>query len=95
MLRLLKRGGRGVILEFSKPTIPVFRELFHLYFRKVLPRIGAAISGSDCAYRYLPESVKDFPDQKALASLMRAVGFSGVRYYNLFGGVAALHVGDK
>jgi demethylmenaquinone methyltransferase/2-methoxy-6-polyprenyl-1,4-benzoquinol methylase len=93
--RLLKRGGRAAVLEFSRPQIPVFRGLFNFYFTRVLPRIGHAISGSRFAYRYLPESVLAFPDQKALATMMRAVGFSGVSYYNLFGGVAALHVGDK
>ena len=93
--RLLKRGGRAAILEFSRPRMPIFRSLFQFYFMRVLPRIGKAISGSEFAYQYLPESVQAFPDQERLASMMRAVGFSGVSYYNLFGGVAALHVGDK
>ena len=93
--RLLKRGGRAAVLEFSRPQVPVFRALFHLYFTRILPRIGNAVSGSQFAYQYLPESVLAFPDQKRLATMMQAVGFSGVSYYNLFGGVAALHVGDK
>jgi demethylmenaquinone methyltransferase/2-methoxy-6-polyprenyl-1,4-benzoquinol methylase len=93
--RLLRSGGRGAVLEFSRPTIPVFRTLFHFYFTRLLPRIGNAVSGSSFAYQYLPESVQAFPDQDALASLMRAVGFSDVRYYNLFGGVACLHLGTK
>jgi demethylmenaquinone methyltransferase / 2-methoxy-6-polyprenyl-1,4-benzoquinol methylase len=93
--RLLKRGGRAAILEFSRPRMPIFRGLFQFYFMRVLPRVGKAISGSEFAYQYLPESVQSFPDQERLASMMRAVGFSGVSYYNLFGGVAALHVGDK
>lgn len=93
--RLLKPGGRGAVLEFSRPTNPVFRNLFHFYFTRLLPRIGNAVSGSSFAYQYLPESVQAFPDQEELASIMREVGFSGVRYYNLFGGVACLHVGDK
>lgn len=93
--RLLKPGGRAAVLEFSRPQLPIFRELFHLYFTRVLPRIGNAISGSRCAYQYLPDSVMAFPDQKKLASLMREVGFSNVTYYNLFGGVAAVHVGDR
>jgi demethylmenaquinone methyltransferase / 2-methoxy-6-polyprenyl-1,4-benzoquinol methylase len=95
MHRLLRRGGRAAVLEFSRPQVPVFRTLFRLYFMRILPLIGKAISGSEFAYRYLPESVQAFPDQEGLASMMRAVGFSGVSYYNLFGGVAALHVGDK
>jgi demethylmenaquinone methyltransferase/2-methoxy-6-polyprenyl-1,4-benzoquinol methylase len=95
IFRLLKRGGRAAVLEFSRPQVPVFRALFHFYFTRVLPRIGNAVSGSQFAYQYLPESVLAFPDQKRLATMMQAVGFSGVSYYNLFGGVAALHVGDK
>jgi demethylmenaquinone methyltransferase / 2-methoxy-6-polyprenyl-1,4-benzoquinol methylase len=95
ILRLLAPGGRAAILEFSHPTMPVFRGLFNFYFTKVLPRIGNAVSGSSFAYRYLPDSVLRFPDQPQLASMMRAVGFSNVRYYNLFGGVAALHIGDR
>jgi demethylmenaquinone methyltransferase/2-methoxy-6-polyprenyl-1,4-benzoquinol methylase len=93
--RLLKPGGRGVVLEFSRPQLPIFRSLFHFYFTRLLPRIGNAVSGSSFAYQYLPDSVQAFPDQKELAALMRTVGFSDVRYYNLFGGVASLHVGDK
>jgi demethylmenaquinone methyltransferase / 2-methoxy-6-polyprenyl-1,4-benzoquinol methylase len=95
ILRLLKPRGRGAILEFSHPSIAVFRQLFHFYFTRVLPRIGNLISGSGFAYQYLPDSVQQFPDQKTLAELMKRVGFSHVEYYNLFGGVAALHIGDK
>lgn len=93
--RLLKPGGRGVVLEFSHPQLPIFRSLFHFYFTRLLPRIGNAISGSSFAYQYLPDSVISFPNQKDLAQLMRQVGFSEVRYYNLFAGVASLHLGDK
>jgi len=93
--RLLKPGGRCVVLEFSRPRLPVFRNLFHFYFTRLLPRIGNAVSGSSFAYQYLPDSVLSFPDQKELAALMEAVGFSDVKYYNLFGGVASLHLGDK
>lgn len=93
--RLLKSGGRGAVLEFSRPQLPIFRTLFQFYFTQVLPRIGNALSGSSFAYQYLPDSVQSFPDQKELAGLMQAVGFSDVKYYNLFGGVASLHLGDK
>jgi len=95
IFRLLKPGGRAAVLECSRPVVPVFRQLFQFYFLKILPRIGNAVSGSSFAYQYLPESVQQFPDQQRLASMMRAVGFSGVNYYNLFGGVAAVHLGDK
>lgn len=93
--RVLKRGGRTAILEFSTPVIPVFRNLFNWYFNKVLPAIGNVISGNCFAYKYLPESVKSFPDQKTLAEMMRTNGFSNVSYHNLSGGIAALHVGEK
>ncbi|MEW6208744.1 MAG: class I SAM-dependent methyltransferase [Acidobacteriota bacterium] len=93
--RLLKAGGRAAVLEFSRPVFPIFRGLFNYYFTRILPRLGNAVSGSGFAYSYLPESVREFPDQNALADLMRGVGFSNVTYYNLSGGVAALHLGDK
>ncbi len=93
--RLLKPGGRGAVLEFSRPQAPVLRNLFRFYFTRLLPRIGNWVSGSRFAYQYLPDSVKEFPDQETLLGMMRKVGFSSARYYNLFGGVAALHLGDK
>jgi demethylmenaquinone methyltransferase/2-methoxy-6-polyprenyl-1,4-benzoquinol methylase len=95
VFRILKDGGRGAILEFSRPVLPFFRTIFRLYFSHILPRIGNAISGSSFAYTYLPESVAAFPDQDKLSELMRSVGFSNVAYYNLFGGVVAVHLGDK
>ncbi|HLG16008.1 MAG TPA: bifunctional demethylmenaquinone methyltransferase/2-methoxy-6-polyprenyl-1,4-benzoquinol methylase UbiE [Blastocatellia bacterium] len=95
MLRLLKPGGCAAVLEFSRPRIPVFRSVFQFYFTRLLPLIGNAVSGSSYAYRYLPESVKTFPNQESLAALMRRVGFSNVRYYNLFFGAAALHTGER
>jgi demethylmenaquinone methyltransferase/2-methoxy-6-polyprenyl-1,4-benzoquinol methylase len=93
--RLLRPEGRAAVLEFSRPKIAIFRDLYHFYFTRLLPRIGKAISGSSYAYQYLPDSVLAFPDQRELVSLMEAVGFSDVRYYNLFGGVASLHIGDR
>jgi demethylmenaquinone methyltransferase/2-methoxy-6-polyprenyl-1,4-benzoquinol methylase len=93
--RILKPGGRAAILEFSKPVIPLFRGLFGFYFGHILPRIGNAVSGSSFAYSYLHASVKEFPDQARLAGTMRHVGFSRVTYYNLTGGIAALHLGDR
>ena len=95
MWRLLKPGGKAAVLEFSKPVVPVFREVYGWYFNRVLPVIGEMVSGSRTAYRYLPDSVKVFPGQTELAAIMSEVGFSDVKYYNLFGGVAALHLGDK
>jgi demethylmenaquinone methyltransferase / 2-methoxy-6-polyprenyl-1,4-benzoquinol methylase len=93
--RLLKSGGKLVILEFSSPAVPGFRNAFNFYFSKVLPRIGGFVSGSRVAYEYLPDSVSKFPDQKKLAAMMRKVGFVNVEYSNLTGGIAAIHTGEK
>ena len=93
--RVLKPGGRLVVLEFSSPVVPGFRQLFNFYFTSVLPRIGGAVSGSRGAYEYLPDSVSKFPDQKDLAELMRETGFDNVEYSNLTGGIAAIHSGNK
>lgn len=95
LLRILKPDGKLVVLEFSSPIIPGFRQIFQFYFKGILPKIGGALSGSQGAYEYLAESVARFPDQKNLAEMMREVGFSDVEYKNLTGGVAAIHIGTK
>jgi len=95
LLRILKPGGKVAVLEFSKPTTPILRSLFRIYFTKLLPLFGGWISGSKSAYEYLPDSVSRFPDQEALASVMRTVGFAEVSYQNLTGGIAALHIGTR
>ena len=93
--RILKKGGRLAILEFSTPVVPGFKQIFNFYFTRLLPRIGGAVSGSRGAYEYLPDSVSRFPDQKSLARMMEKTGFEKVEYRNLTGGIAALHLGDK
>ena len=95
MRRVLKSGGRLAILEFSQVRWPIFGPLFRFYFRRVLPRLGAWISGVQGPYSYLPDSVAQFPDQEALAEKLSAAGFGKVSYRNFTGGVAALHVGEK
>ncbi len=95
MLRVLKPGGVVAILEFSRVTWPLFGPLFRLYFRQVLPRLGTWISGVRGPYQYLPDSVSRFADQESLAQLMRQAGVINVRYRNLTGGVAAIHLGEK
>ena len=92
---MLKPGGKLVILECSHPRLPVFRELYEFYFSTILPRIGGLVSGSRAAYTYLPDSVSKFPDQKRLAEMIRNVGFNGVEYTNLTGGIASIHTGIK
>ena len=93
--RVLKPGGKLVVLEFSSPVIPGFRQAFDFYFTRILPRIGGAVSGSRGAYEYLPDSVSKFPDQKRLAALIQETGFDNVEYTNLTGGVAAIHSGTR
>lgn len=93
--RVLKPGGRLVILEFTTPRSPLVRALYHAYFRHVLPLVGGAISGHRSAYRYLPASVAHFPDEAELARRMTAAGFGGVRWEELTFGVAAVHVGVR
>lgn len=95
LCRVLRPNGKLVVLECSHPRLPVFRELYEFYFSTILPRIGGLVSGSRAAYTYLPESVSKFPEQDALAELMKSCGFSGVRFRNLTGGIAAIHVGVK
>ena len=93
--RVLKTGGKLVILEFSAPIVPGFRQAFQFYFTKILPKIGGAVSGSPGAYEYLSESVARFPDQKGLLKMLLETGFSDVEYKNLTGGIAAIHLGVK
>lgn len=95
MRRVLKPGGTIALLEFSRVRWPVVGPLFRFYFRRLLPRVGTLISGVPGPYQYLPDSVSKFPDQEALAGLMRAGGFVNVRYRNFSLGAAALHLGKK
>lgn len=95
LLRVLKPGGRVSVLEFSKPTMPVLRSLFKVYFTHVLPFLGGLISGSKSAYQYLPDSVSRFPDQGELAEIMKQAGFEAITFQNLTGGIAALHLGMR
>ncbi len=93
--RILKTGGKLVVLEFSSPVVPGFRGLFNFYFTRILPRIGGVVSGSRGAYEYLPDSVSRFPDQKGLVKMMTDVGFESVTYTNLTGGIAAIHIATR
>ncbi|MCC6317847.1 MAG: class I SAM-dependent methyltransferase [Gemmatimonadaceae bacterium] len=93
--RVLRPGARFVILEFSTPRSPLVRAGYHAYFHHILPTIGGLVSGHRSAYKYLPESVKHFPVQEALAERMARAGFSRVTWHNLTLGVAAVHGGEK
>jgi len=93
--RVLRPGGRLVVLEFTVPPNPLVRGLYLLYFERVLPLVGRIVSGHPWAYRYLPESVKDFPGPDGLARRMEAAGFRRVEWRHLTLGIAAIHVGER
>ena len=94
MHRVLKDGGKIVILEFSIPTSPLFRSLYHCYFLRMLPVIGGAFSRFS-AYRYLPDSVLEFPSRETFKSMMAEVGFKDVRHFDLTGGIATVYLGIR
>jgi demethylmenaquinone methyltransferase / 2-methoxy-6-polyprenyl-1,4-benzoquinol methylase len=96
MVRVTQPGGRIAILEFSQPRGWMMGPLYRFYFRHVLPRVGQMISRSkDDAYRYLPESVMQFPDGEALAQRLRGHGLSDVAWHPMTFGIATLYVGTK
>ncbi len=91
--RVMRRGGEAGILEFAEPRGILFGPMFRFYFRKILPRLGGAISGDGSAYAYLPNSVARFPSPEELAELMRRVGFRDVTFERWTGGTVSLHRG--
>ncbi len=95
MRRILKPGGKALILEFSIPENRVIRSLYMLYFRHVLPRIGGLISGDSQAYRYLNQTVETFPYGKAFCDLMENAGFTSVEARPLSFGIASVYKGEK
>jgi demethylmenaquinone methyltransferase/2-methoxy-6-polyprenyl-1,4-benzoquinol methylase len=94
MNRVLKPGGKLLVLEFSTVAQPL-RKVYDWYSFEVLPRLGRWVAGDEASYRYLAESIRMHPDQQALKTLMQQGGFGHVDYHNLTGGVVALHVGIK
>ena len=91
--RVLKRGGRFLCLEFSRPVSDGLRRAYDAYSFKVIPEIGKLVAGDRDSYQYLVESIRRFPDQKRFAAMMEQAGFKRVGYTNYSGGVVALHHG--
>ena len=94
MNRVLKPGGKLLVLEFSK-VAPPLEKIYDWYSFKVLPKLGKLVAGDDASYRYLAESIRMHPSQEELKALMKASGFGHVDYHNLTGGLVALHAGIK
>lgn len=94
MARVLKPGGRAVILEITTPTRPPLSLFFSLWFDRIVPLLGAFSSNPE-AYSYLPESVRSFPNPRGLAEKMDAAGFERIRYTVLAGGIIAIHSGVR
>lgn len=96
IFRVLKPGGRLVCLEFSKPVSRWLRACYDFYSETLLPWIGTTVAHDRTGvYHYLPASIREFPDQERLATMIEAAGFSPVRYTNLTGGIVAIHLGIK
>ena len=94
MARVLKPGGRLLVLEFSQVAQPL-RKAYDLYSFQILPRLGRLVAGDADSYRYLAESIRMHPNQEELKALMKSNGFGHVDFHNMAGGVVALHVGIK
>jgi demethylmenaquinone methyltransferase/2-methoxy-6-polyprenyl-1,4-benzoquinol methylase len=94
MFRVLKPGGRGLVLEFSKIWAPL-QSLYDTYSFKIIPKVGQWVANDEASYQYLAESIRMHPDQETLKSMMEAAGFESVDWFNLSAGVVALHRGYK
>ncbi|MCG8385201.1 MAG: bifunctional demethylmenaquinone methyltransferase/2-methoxy-6-polyprenyl-1,4-benzoquinol methylase UbiE [Cytophagales bacterium] len=95
MYRVLKPGGKTVILEFSKPTKFPFKNIYNFYFKSILPKIGRLVSKDQAAYTYLPESVQAFPDGSGFLSVLNKVGFKNTRCKPLTFGISSIYIGEK
>lgn len=95
MLRALKKGGKLIVLEFSRPTNEIFREIYDVFSFEIIPKIGELIANTEESYRYLAESIRMHPTQEELKTMMEEAGFKDCNYENLTNGVVAIHSGVK
>jgi demethylmenaquinone methyltransferase / 2-methoxy-6-polyprenyl-1,4-benzoquinol methylase len=95
MYRVLRPGGRALILEFSHPTSPALQKVYDLYSFNVLPTLGKLVADDADSYRYLAESIRMHPDQETLSAMMEVAGFERCDWFNLTGGIVAIHRGFK
>ena len=95
MHRVLKPGGRVLVLEFSKPTSPLLSKVYDVYSFSALPAMGKLITDDADSYRYLAESIRKHPDQESLLEMVEDAGFVDCRYHNMTGGIVAVHRGIK
>lgn len=95
MARVLRPGGRALVLEFSQPTAAWFRPLYFFYLRHILPMVGGWVSGDRNAYRYLNVTIETFPSGEAFCALMREAGFASTRAVPLSLGIASIYIGDR
>lgn len=95
MLRVLKPGGKLLILEFSKPTSSLLSKIYDTYSFNVLPRLGKVFANDSDSYKYLAESIRMHPDQSTLLQMLDSAGFANTDFHNMTGGVVALHRGTK
>ena len=95
MERVLKPGGRLLVLEFSKPTNPLLEQVYDTYSFRVLPLMGKWVANDLESYRYLAESIRKHPDQDTLLGMMEDAGFVNCQYHNMTGGIVAVHRGIK
>ncbi len=95
MFRVLKPGGKLLVLEFSRPILPLLSKAYDAYSFNLLPLLGKWVANDEDSYRYLVESIRKHPDQDTLKRMMEQAGYERVRYFNLSGGIVALHKGYK
>jgi demethylmenaquinone methyltransferase/2-methoxy-6-polyprenyl-1,4-benzoquinol methylase len=95
MYRVLKPGGKLLVLEFSKPVVPLLDKVYDKFSFNVIPKLGEWICNDKASYQYLVESIRMHPDQETLKQNLQEAGFDDVEYHNLSGGIVALHKGYK